>query len=62
MVMAAVRTSLAYALVSALAGITHFYGLFLVLAAAVWDGLKGRTQLAVAAVMAALPGLDCLCL
>ena len=58
---------LLYALASALAGITHFYGLFLVLAAAVWDGLKGRTRFAVAALMAALPGLarpglDCLCL
>jgi mannosyltransferase len=48
---------LLYALVSALAGITHFYGLFLVLAAAVWDGLKGRTRFALAALMAALPGL-----
>ena len=57
MVVVAVRKSLAYALDSVLAGITHFYGLFLVLAAAVWDGLNGMTQLAVAAVMAALPGL-----
>ena len=48
---------LLYALVTALAGITHFYGLFLVLAAAVWDGLKGRTRFALAALMAALPGL-----
>ena len=48
---------LLYALVSALAGITQFYGLFLVLAAAVWDGLKGRTRFALAALMAALPGL-----
>ena len=49
------------ALVSALAGITHFYGLFLVLAPAVWDGLRGRTRFALAALMSALPGLDCLC-
>ena len=48
---------LLYALGTALAGITHFYGLFLVLAAAVWDGLKGRTRFALAALMAALPGL-----
>ena len=40
-----------------MAGIIHFYGLFLVFAAAVWDGLKGRTRFAVAALMAALPGL-----
>ena len=40
-----------------MAGISHFYGLFLVLAAAVWDGLKGRTRFAVAALMAALPGM-----
>ena len=29
-----------YGITAALAGLTHFYGLFLVLAAAVWDGLQ----------------------
>ena len=33
---------IAYGVVAGLAGLTHFYGLFLVLAAAVWDGWKRR--------------------
>ena len=46
-----------YGIAAALAGLTHFYGLFLVLAAAVWDGLQSRRRLALASVMAALPAL-----
>ena len=36
---------IAYGAVAGLAGLTHFYGLFLVLAAAVWDGWKRRWTL-----------------
>ena len=46
-----------YGFAAALAGLTHFYGLFLVLAAAVWDGLQRRRRMALAAVLAALPTL-----
>ena len=42
---------------ASLAGLTHLYGLFLVLAAAIWDGLRSRRRLALASVMAALPAL-----
>ena len=46
-----------YGITAALAGLTHFYGLFLVLAAAVWDGLQSRRRLALASLMAAVPAL-----
>ena len=46
-----------YGMVVALAGLTHFYGLFLVLAAAVWDGARRRWRLAFAAVLGAIPAL-----
>ena len=49
--------SIAYGAVAGLAGLTHFYGLFLVLAAAVWDGWKRRWTFAVAALIGALPAL-----
>ena len=45
----------AYAVTAMLAGLTHFYGLFLILAAAAWDGWQRRWRLAVAAAVAALP-------
>ena len=48
---------LAYGITAALAGLTHFYGLFLVLAAAAWDGLQRRGALALAALIAAIPAL-----
>ena len=47
----------AYGVVAGLAGLTHFYGLFLMLAAAVWDGWKRRWTLAAAALIGALPAL-----
>jgi len=47
----------AYGLMAGLAGLTHFYGLFLVLAAAVWDGWQRRWRLAIAALIGALPAL-----
>ena len=40
-----------------LAGLTHFYGLFLVLAAAAWDGWRRRWSLSAAALIGALPAL-----
>ena len=46
-----------YGCTAALAGLTHFYGLFLVLAAAFWDGWQRRRRLALAAVLASLPAL-----
>ena len=46
-----------YGIAAVLAGLTHFYGLFLVLAAAVCDGLQSRRRLALASVIAALPAL-----
>ena len=48
---------IAYALVAGLAGLTHFYGLFLLLAAGVWDAWQRRWTLAVAALLGALPAL-----
>ena len=48
---------IAYGVVAGLAGLTHFYGLFLVLAAAAWDGWRRRWSLAVAALIGALPAL-----
>ena len=47
----------AYGVVAGLAGLTHFYGLFLMLAAAVWDSWKRRWTLAAAALIGALPAL-----
>ena len=49
--------SVAYGVVAALAGLTHFYGLFLMLAAAAWDGASRRWHLAGAAVLGAIPAL-----
>ncbi len=46
-----------YGITAALAGLTHFYGLFLMLAAAIWDGLQSRRRLALAGLMAGLPAL-----
>ena len=46
-----------YGAVAGLAGLTHFYGLFLVLAAAAWDGWQRRRTLAAAALIGALPAL-----
>jgi hypothetical protein len=46
-----------YGIAAALAGLTHFYGLFLILSAAFWDGWKQRTRLMVAALLGALPAL-----
>ena len=40
-----------------LAGMTHFYGLFLVLAAAAWDGWRRRWSFSAAALIGALPAL-----
>ena len=48
---------IAYGVVAGLAGLTHFYGLFLVLAAAAWDGWQRRWTLATAALIGALPAL-----
>ena len=48
---------IAYGAVAGLAGLTHFYGLFLVLATAAWDGWKQRWSLACAAMVGALPSL-----
>ena len=48
---------MAYGAVAGLAGLTHFYGLFLVLAAAAWDGWQRRWTLAAAALIGALPAL-----
>ena len=48
---------MAYGAVAGLAGLTHFYGLFLVLAAAVWDGWQRRWTLTAAALVGALPAL-----
>jgi len=47
----------AYGVVAALAGLTHFYGLFLMLAAATWDGSQRRWPLAMAALMGSLPAM-----
>ena len=48
---------IAYGALAGLAGLTHFYGLFLVLAAAVWDGWQRRWSLAAAGLIGALPAL-----
>jgi len=49
--------SVLYGLMAGLAGLTHFYGLFLVLAAAAWDGARRRWRLAGAAFLGAIPAL-----
>ena len=46
-----------YATAVALASLTHFYGLFLMLAAGAWDGWRRRWGLSVAAAVGALPAL-----
>ena len=46
-----------YATAFALASLTHFYGLFLMLAAGAWDGWRRRLGLSVAAAVGALPAL-----
>jgi len=43
--------------VAGLAGLTHFYGLFLVLATAAWDGWRRRWSFSAAALIGALPAL-----
>ena len=48
---------IAYGAMAGLAGLTHFYGLFLVLAAAAWDGWRRRWSLVSAALIGALPAL-----
>ena len=48
---------IAYGVVAGLAGLTHFYGLFLVLASAAWDGWQRRWTMAAAALVGALPAL-----
>ena len=48
---------IAYGVVAGLAGLTHFYGLFLVLASAAWDGWQRRWTMAAAALIGALPAL-----
>ena len=48
---------LLYGLTACLAGLTHFYGLFLMLSAAAWDGTRRRWRLAGAAVLGAIPAL-----
>ncbi len=47
----------AYGVAAALAGLTHFYGLFLMLAAAAWDGSQRRWTLATAALLGSLPAI-----
>ena len=44
-----------YGLVVAAAGLTHFYGLFVFMAAAVWDGWCRRWRLMSAALVGMLP-------
>ena len=46
-----------YATAVALASLTHFYGLFLMLAAAAWDGWRRRWGLSLAAGLGAIPAL-----
>ena len=48
---------IAYGAVAGLAGLTHFYGLFLVLATAAWDGWRHRWSFSAAALIGALPAL-----
>lgn len=46
-----------YAIAVALASLTHFYGLFLILAAGAWDGWRRRWGLSLAAGLGAIPAL-----
>ena len=46
-----------YAIAVALASLTHFYGLFLMLAAAAWDGSRRSWGLSLAAGLGAIPAL-----
>ena len=46
-----------YGLSLGLAALTHFYGLFLFVAAALWDGWKRRRKLALTAALAVLPSV-----
>ena len=48
---------IAYGVVACLVGLTHFYGLFLVLAAAAWDGWQRRWTMAAAALLGGLPAV-----
>ena len=48
---------IAYGVVAGLAGLTHFYGLFLVLSTAAWDGWRRRWSFSAAALIGALPAL-----
>jgi hypothetical protein len=48
---------IAYGAVAGLAGLTHFYGLFLVLSTAAWDGWRRRWSFSAAALIGALPAL-----
>ena len=51
------ESSIFYGIAVALAGLTHFYGLFLTLAAAAWDGWQRRRRLMAAALLGAMPAL-----
>ena len=51
------ESSIFYGIAVALAGLTHFYGLFLTLAAAAWDGWQRRRRLMAAALLGALPAV-----
>ena len=46
-----------YGVAAGLAGLTHFYGLIIVLAVATWDGLQRRWNYLAPALLAAIPGL-----
>ena len=46
-----------YGVAACLAGLTHFYGMAIVLAAAVWDSWQHRWNSAAAALLGAVPGL-----
>ena len=46
-----------YGVMAGLAGMTHFYGLFLVSAEAAWDGWRRRWSFSAAALIGALPAL-----
>ena len=48
---------IAYSVVAGLAGLTHFYGLFLVLVAAAWDGWQRCWTVAAAALIGSLQAL-----
>ena len=46
-----------YGVAAGLAGLTHFYGMAIVLAVAAWDGLKRRWDFVSPALLGAIPGL-----